>query len=126
MYPLCRLRSAPTMPTSVMAPRPIGRDAKLGLARAVPLRIDNHARVTAFHWWERAKICATAAGEWLAMLPEVERPNLILASPFVRAYQTAAITANALGIDEHAICARGSARRDRAVTSVGRPPPCRT
>jgi broad specificity phosphatase PhoE len=46
---------------------------------------------------------AEAAGDWLASLPEDERPNLIFSSPFVRAHQTAAVIAQALGIGEHAI-----------------------
>ena len=43
---------------------------------------------------------AEAAGRWFAALPRDERPEIILASPYVRAKQTAEI-----------ICTRGRARR---------------
>jgi broad specificity phosphatase PhoE len=46
---------------------------------------------------------AEAAADWLASRPDEERPNLILSSPFVRAHQTAAIIASALGIEERSI-----------------------
>ncbi|KAB7765659.1 histidine phosphatase family protein [Xanthomonas maliensis] len=40
---------------------------------------------------------ARGLGEWIASLPEPERPDLILSSPYVRARQTAAAVAQALG-----------------------------
>jgi broad specificity phosphatase PhoE len=46
---------------------------------------------------------AEAAASWLASRPASERPNVILSSPFVRAHQTAAVIASALGIEEQAI-----------------------
>ncbi|MGN6482363.1 histidine phosphatase family protein [Luteibacter sp.] len=46
---------------------------------------------------------AQALGEWMAQLPDDERPDTILSSPFVRAHQTAAALAEALGIDESRI-----------------------
>src|SRR3954464_8451618 len=46
---------------------------------------------------------ARAAGAWLASRPSSERPDLILSSPFTRAYQTATVIAEALGITEDAI-----------------------
>ncbi|SEO91072.1 Broad specificity phosphatase PhoE [Luteibacter sp. UNC138MFCol5.1] len=42
---------------------------------------------------------ARALGDWLAGLPEDARPDAILASPFVRAHQTAEVLAEALGFD---------------------------
>jgi len=46
---------------------------------------------------------AEAAGTWFASRAAHERPDVILSSPFVRAHQTAAIVASALGIPERAI-----------------------
>lgn len=46
---------------------------------------------------------ARALGEWLASLPDDERPDTILSSPFVRAHQTAAVLAEALALGESAI-----------------------
>jgi broad specificity phosphatase PhoE len=46
---------------------------------------------------------ARALGEWFASLPPESRPDTVLSSPFVRAHQTAAIVAAALGIDESRI-----------------------
>jgi broad specificity phosphatase PhoE len=46
---------------------------------------------------------AEAAATWLSTRPAEDRPNVILSSPFVRAHQTAAVIASALGIDEQAI-----------------------
>lgn len=46
---------------------------------------------------------AQALGDWLANLPDNERPDTILSSPFVRAHQTAAALAQALALDASAI-----------------------
>ena len=41
---------------------------------------------------------AQALGEWLRRLPPHERPNVILASPYVRARQTAILALDAAGV----------------------------
>jgi len=42
---------------------------------------------------------ARALGEWFASQPEEERPNVLMCSPFVRAQQTCAAVAEAVGHD---------------------------
>ncbi|WP_061929977.1 histidine phosphatase family protein [Aureimonas sp. AU22] len=42
---------------------------------------------------------AWSVGQWLGRLPEDEQPQVILASPYVRASQTAEIIRNAAGLD---------------------------
>lgn len=46
---------------------------------------------------------AQALAEWFAGLPEDQRPDTILASPFVRAHETAVIVAKRLGLDASGI-----------------------
>jgi len=41
---------------------------------------------------------ARALGEWLKSLPESERPTVVLASPYVRAQETARIALEAMGV----------------------------
>ena len=45
---------------------------------------------------------ATALGHWFAALPEAERPEVVLASPYVRARQTAKAICEAGGVAESA------------------------
>lgn len=45
---------------------------------------------------------ATALGHWFAALPEAERPEVVLASPYVRARQTAKAICEADGVAESA------------------------
>jgi len=45
---------------------------------------------------------ATALGQWFASLPEAERPEVVLASPYVRARQTAKAICEAGGVAETA------------------------
>ena len=42
---------------------------------------------------------STALGQWFASLPEHERPNALLTSPFIRSQQTCYAIADAIGMD---------------------------
>jgi broad specificity phosphatase PhoE len=47
---------------------------------------------------DRGAAQARALGQWFAAMPEAQRPNTLLTSPFVRARQTCAAVADALGL----------------------------
>ena len=65
--------------------------------------IDIHTRDADTPLSELGKQQAQALATWFAQLPERERPNVLMTSPFVRAQQTCAAVARAVGYDTNEI-----------------------